>query len=95
MREHEWIEEERETNFIGTWTIKRCINCGGICVDIFRKNVNKPRRIKLEGSDVYLPQDCEEAERITQEHWQKQGNNKEKYKQFRELYKKDKNKYSK
>ena len=94
MKEHEWITEERETNFIGSWTINRCVNCGGISVDLFRRKTNRPRKIKLEGSDLYLPQDCDEAQKITQEYWQKQGNNKEKYKQFRELYKNEKKKYS-
>ena len=96
MKEHEWITEERETNFIGSWTINRCINCGAICVDLFRKkNPNKPKRIRLEGANINLPDDCDEALRITQEYWERQGSDKQKYKKYRELYKNEKKKYSK
>lgn len=78
MVEHEWVEQEVDGGYVGTYDIYYCKNCGGQIVDIFwnNKKVNRPRRVRIPGTNVYLTNDCEESLKIMQTYWEKEGKKK-------------------
>lgn len=92
MVPHEWQEETVEGTFLGTWNRYRCINCGGIAVDIWFKGTGIPKKVKIEGAPVYLTDDCLESLKIMQTFWEKEGNKKNKKQNINPLYKRGKKK---
>lgn len=73
MTAHDWEVHWLDGGHVGDYDIHICKNCGGMIADIlFAINKNKtPRRIVIPGTNVTLPQDCDEALKKMQTYWEK------------------------
>jgi hypothetical protein len=83
MLQHEWEEYEFDGGSIGIYTITYCKNCGGMMANLFLNKNGKPPRIRIPGTYVYLPQDCLQSQKMLQTYWEKEGKNKEAYKDYK------------
>ena len=79
MIEHEWVKEEVDGFYLGSFEIARCKNCGGIAIERMSFFGTKVKKIKIPSTNKYLTEDCEESLKIMQTYWEKASKKKSLY----------------